>query len=126
MRISDGELKNLLLQGSKVKPEALKVAETVHEQTGEPLLSTILKRKLITEPNLLKLYSKSIDVPYIDLRDIKISRDILTKIPERIARKYQVVLFGQNNDTLQLAMADPEDFQAADFITKQIGQNVAV
>ena len=126
MRISDGELKNLLLQGSKVEPEALKEAESIHEQTGESLLSTILKRKLITEPSLLKLYSKSIDVPYIELRDIKISRDILTKIPERIARKYQVVLFGQNNDTLQLAMADPEDFQAADFITKQIGQNIAV
>jgi type IV pilus assembly protein PilB len=45
----------------------------------------------------------------------------LLKIPERIARKYQVVLFGVEEDQLQLAMADPEDFQAADFISKQVG-----
>lgn len=126
MRISDIELKNLLLKSEKVKPDLLQEAETVHEQTGEPLLQTILKRKLITEQALLKLYSESIDIPYAELKDTKISRDILMKIPERIARKYQAVLFGQEGTQFQLAMADPEDFQAADFITKQIGQDIKI
>ncbi len=126
MRISDGDLKALLLDSQKVKLEALKEAEAIHEQTGESLLTTVLKRKLVTEQNLLKLYAKSIDLPYIELKSTKIPHDILTKIPERIARKYQAVLFGKVGDTLQLAMADPEDFQATDFITKQIGQNVAI
>ncbi len=126
MRVSDSELKNLLLASKKVKPEILQAAEEAHEQTGEPLLQTVLKRKLITEQNLLKLYAKSVDIPYVDLRDVAISHDILTKIPERIARKYQAVLFGQDGTTLQLAMADPEDFQAADFIAKQIGQDITI
>ncbi len=126
MRISDGDLKSLLLEGSKVKPETLKEAEAVHEQTGEPLLATVLKRRLISESTLVKLYAKSIDVPYIDLRNLKIPRELLTKIPERIARKYQAVLFGEEAKRLQLAMADPEDFQARDFITKQIGQDVTL
>lgn len=126
MRISDGELKTLLLESNKIKPEALKDAETSHEQTGEPLLQTVLKRKLITEPALLKLYAKSIDLPYVDLHDTKIPHDVLIKIPERIARKYQAVLFGKDGSTLHLAMADPEDFQSVDFITKQIGQDVKI
>lgn len=126
MRISDAELKTLLLDSANVKPEALKDVESVHDQTGETLLATVLKRKLITEQNLLKLYAKNIDVPYADLHGIKIPHDILTKIPERIARKYQAVLFGKTGSTLQLAMADPEDFQAADFIIKQIGQNIKI
>jgi type IV pilus assembly protein PilB len=126
MRISDAELKTLLLSSDKVKPETLKDAESVHEQTGEPLLATVLKRKLISEQSLLKLYAKNIDIPYADLHDVKIPHDILTKIPERIARKYQAVLFGKTGSILQLAMADPEDFQAADFIIKQIGQNIKI
>ncbi|HUC20378.1 MAG TPA: ATPase, T2SS/T4P/T4SS family, partial [Candidatus Polarisedimenticolaceae bacterium] len=126
MRVSDVELKNLLLASKKVKPEMLQAAEEAHEQTGEPLLQTVLKRKLITEQTLLKLYAKSVDIPYADLHNIEIPRDILTKIPERIARKYQAVLFGQDGTTLQLAMADPEDFQAADFIAKQIGQDITI
>jgi type IV pilus assembly protein PilB len=126
MRITDAELKSLLLASDKIKPEVITEAETAHEQTGEPLLQTVLKRKLITEQALLKIYAKSIDVPYVELKDIKISRDILTKIPERIARKYQAVLFGKQGSTLMLAMADPEDFQAADFIAKQIGQDIRI
>jgi len=126
MRISDAELKTLLLESDKVKPDALKDVEGIHEQTGESLLTTVLKRKLISEQSLLKLYAKNIDVPYADLHGIKIPHDILTKIPERIARKYQAVLFGKTGSTLQLAMADPEDFQAADFIVKQIGQNIKI
>jgi type IV pilus assembly protein PilB len=126
MRISDAELKSLLLASDKIKPEVIQEAQTVHEQTGEPLLQTILKRKIITESALLKLYAKSIDVPYVELKDLKIPHDTLIKIPERIARKYLAVLFGKQGTTLQLAMADPEDFQAADFIAKQIGQDIKI
>jgi type IV pilus assembly protein PilB len=126
MRISDAELKNLLISGGKIKPEVIREAETVHDQTGEPLMSVVLKRKIISEQTLLKIYAKSIDVPYVELKDIKIPHDILTKIPERIARKYQAVLFGKQGTQLQLAMADPEDFQAADFIAKQIGLDVRI
>lgn len=126
MRISDAELKALLLDGGKIKPEVIEEAETAREQTGESLLQTIIKRKVITEQNLLKLYAKHIDIPYVELKNIKIPRDTLLKIPERIARKYQAVLFGVEGSTLQLAMADPEDFQAADFIAKQIGQNIKI
>ncbi len=126
MRISDAELKNLLVKSQKIKPEVINEAETVHEQTGEPLLQTILKRKIISETALLKLYATSIDIPYIELKDAKIPRDLLMKIPERIARKYQAVVFDQVGEQYKLAMADPEDFQAADFIAKQIGQNITI
>lgn len=126
MRISDAQLKALLASSQKIKPEVIKEAETVRDQTGQPLLQTILKRKLISETDLLKLYASSIDIPYIELKDVKIPREVLTKIPERIARKYQAVLFGMQGSTLLLAMADPEDFQAADFIAKQIGQDIKI
>jgi len=125
MRISDAELKKLLLGPGQVKEAAL--AEiTPKEDTGESLLANVIKKKLLSEQELTKLYAQSINVPYVELDDIKIPRDLLLKIPERIARKYQVVLFGIEEDQLQLAMADPEDFQAADFITKQIGSKVKI
>lgn len=129
MRISDGELKQLLLDSGAVKAPAL--SELVDTKTGpdapkEPLQTLVLKKKLISEKDLLKLYAKSINVPYVELTDLKIPHEVLVNIPERIARKYQVVLFGVEEDHLQLAMADPEDFQAADFITKQIGSGVKI
>jgi len=120
MRISDGELKKILLDSGLVKEQALNDAMP-KEGIKEPLQAIVIKKKLISEKDLTKLYAKQMDMPYVELSEIKIPREILLKIPERIARKYQVVLFGTEEDQFQLAMSDPEDFQAADFITKQVG-----
>ena len=124
MRISDAELKGLLLKSGQVKPEDLDAAMP-KEGDKETLLGNVVRKKLISEKDLVKLYAASMDVPFVELGDIKIPREILLKVPERIARKYQVVLFGVQEDQLQLAMADPEDFQALDFITKQVGGKIA-
>lgn len=120
MRIADPELKQLLVKSGLVKAEALEELMP-KEGDSETLLSNVLKKKLVSEKDLAKLYAKSLEMPFVELGDAKIPREILLKIPERIARKYQVVLFGIDEDQLQLAMADPEDFQAIDFITKQVG-----
>jgi type IV pilus assembly protein PilB len=121
MRISDSELKKLLADSGKIKPDALKELETAANQSKEPLLSLVTKKKILTEKELTQLYAKSIEIPFIELQGMKIPRELLMKVPERIARKYQAVLFGTEENKLQLAMADPEDFQAADFIEKQTG-----
>ena len=47
------------------------------------------------------------------------------KIPERIARQYNTILFQIDPDgSHHLAMEDPDDVQAVDFIKKQIGENI--
>lgn len=124
MRIPDKELHDLLVEANIVKPAVLEELMTPKEGVQEPLQTALIKRKLISEKELTKLYAKSLNIAYIELSDVKTPREILLKIPERIARKYQAVLFGLEEDQLQLAMADPEDFQAADFITKQVGGRV--
>ncbi len=126
MQIADAELKKLLLASDKIKPVALKDAEKFVAESGESLLATVLKRKLISEKDLMKIYAGSIDVPFVDLANVKVPRPTLAKIPERIARKYQVALFNPKEGELGLAMADPEDFQAVDFIEKQLGASVPV
>ncbi len=120
MHISDGELRKLLIDSGRVKETVLNDA-TPKQGSTETLQAAVLKNKFINEKDLAKLFADSIKVPFVELGDVKIPREVLLKIPERIARKYQAVLFGVEEDHYQLAMADPEDFQAADFISKQVG-----
>ncbi len=126
MQISDADLKKLLLASQKVRVEALEEAARSATQSGQPLLSVVLKKNLIDEKELLKMYGKSVGIPYVDLKSIKVPRDILMKIPEHIARKYESVLFGKQADKLLLAMSDPEDLQALDFLRKQIASPLMV
>ncbi len=126
MRIAPATIKELLLQSRKVTPESLKQIETIAAQTNESLDQVVVRRRVIGERDLMKLYAASLKLPYVDLLNIKIPRATLGKIPERIAKQYQVVIFGQKNGTWQLAMADPGDIQAVDVIEKQLGGRVQV
>lgn len=126
MRIAPATVKDLLLKSNKLTPESLKQIETIAAQTNESLDQVVVRRRIIGERDLMKLYAASLKLPYVDLVSIKIPRATLSKIPERIAKQYQVVIFGQKNGTWQLAMADPGDIQAIDVIEKQLGGRVQV
>jgi type IV pilus assembly protein PilB len=128
MRISNETLKNLLTSSGKITPEAIRQAETIAAQTADTLEHVVVHRHMIGERELAALYAKSLKLPYADLTNVKIPREVLSRIPERIAKKYQVVLFGRDasKNTWQLAMADPEDIQAIDVIEKQLGSPLQI
>lgn len=126
MRVSSEELKKILLDAKALTPEQIRTAEEVGRSSKESFDQILINKKLITERDLTRIYAQSINVPYVDLSEKKIPPDVLMRIPERIARKYQAILFGVEDGSLQLAMVDPEDFQAADFIEKQLGLRVKI
>ncbi len=127
MRISDTLVKELLLKGKKITAEQIKAA---HESAGNEKLSlqeVVLKSNLISEKDLTKLYAEEIDVPYIELNSKEIKREVLKLIPERIARQYNVVLYGVEEDGSKLlAMDDPDDIQAVNFLKKELGNEIRV
>ncbi|HEU4831024.1 MAG TPA: GspE/PulE family protein, partial [Candidatus Saccharimonadales bacterium] len=64
---------------------------------------------------------------YVELNPQDIPSDILSKIPERTARQYNAVLFKIDEDGVyHLAMDDPDDVQAVNFLEKQIGTNLKI
>ncbi|MCC7543455.1 type II/IV secretion system protein [bacterium] len=126
MHISADALKTLLTKSGKLSPDLLKQAETIAAQTNEPLDRVLIQRRMIGERELVAQYAASLSLPYVNLANVKIPRELLIKIPERIAKRYQAVIFGQKNTKWQLAMADPEDIQAIDAIEKQLGGAVQI
>lgn len=68
--------------------------------------------------------AKPVFVPYIDLSQMKIPRDVLNYIPEQMARKFQIAPVQVENNTLVLAMIDPQDQEALEFIKKKTNMKV--
>lgn len=70
--------------------------------------------------------TKGVKIPYIDLSKKTISKKLLAKIPEYIARLYQAVPcdIDEVNKKLIVAMVDPEDYQAIEFIKKKTGYQI--
>lgn len=125
MRISDVLAAKLLTESGKVKKEQLTQLQEQAKAEKKKLQDMALKANVISEKDLTKLYAKEIDVPYVELNPKEIEREVLRLLPERVARQYNVVVFGldDKNEKL-LAMEDPDDVQAVGFLQKQLGANV--
>lgn len=127
MRIADTTMEALLKKGGTLTDEQLTELLEQAARSRRPLQEVALQKELIKEPALAEIYAEYINVPFITVEPKDIPSDVLTKIPERIARQYNAVLFKIDEDgTQHLAMDDPDDIQAVNFIEKQIGTNVKV
>ncbi len=127
MRVSDVTIQKLLLKAGKIQEDDLpKLAEQV-EAEKKPLQDIVIKNNVVSDKELTRLYADFIDIPFAEISAKELDRDILHLIPERIARKYKAVIIGQNDDGRYiLAMEDPDDIQAVDFLQKQLGKELYV
>lgn len=76
---------------------------------------------------MTRLYAVKIDVPFVEIVPKNLRKEVLSVIPEHIARQYSAVLFDIKPDgTRLLAMEDPDDVQAFSFLQKQLGSNTRV
>lgn len=127
MRIPDNLVVQLLKNIGRLTDEqasALREQERVEKRTLQDL---VVKNSLVTEQELTKLYALEIEVPYVEFDPKQIDEKLLKQLPERIARQYKVILFGERPDgTKLLAMSDPDDIQAINFLRKQLGTNLKV
>ena len=125
MHISDGTLERLLTKSQRFNVEQINELKTESEKSHKPLQQVAIESKLVDDVTLTKLFAQYTGIPYVEIDPKEIPFEILSRIPERIARQYNAVLFRVDSDGLQhLAMEDPDDVQAVDFIQKQIGENI--
>ncbi|MEK7626243.1 MAG: GspE/PulE family protein [Patescibacteria group bacterium] len=125
MKISDKQLEKLLVGSGVIGKEALDTIKAQADTEKVGLQEVVIKNGTISEKELTKMYSETIDTNFIDLNPKEIKREILKLIPEKFAKQYKVVLFGVEEDGGKLiAMEDPDDVQAINFLQKQIGTNL--
>lgn len=127
MRISDSLVEQLLRDAGKVTEEQLTSLREQEKTEKKPLQDIVVRNGLIDEKELTKLYAAAIDIPFIELNAKEIPREILRLVPERIARQYKVILFNvDDKGKKMLAMEDPDDVQALNFLQKQLGADLIV
>ena len=127
MRISDSTIEKLLERSGVATKEQRETLKQESVRSRRPLQDIVIQNGVMTERQLTELYAEEIGVPFIDLNPTTINRAILGKVPERVARQYNVILFKLDDDgTAHLAMDDPDDVQAVNFLQKEIGPNIKI
>ncbi len=84
--------------------------------------SIIVERKIVAEPELAKVKSRIVGVPYKAVEAGSISDEVLKMVPEETARGYKILPIGQEKNLLIVGMLNPDDTAAQEalrFIGKQ-------
>ena len=118
MTISNQQLKAFLEDAELVSKKDLETALESAEKEKKSLGEILLKQGKISEENLIRLKAYIVGIPFINLENEKIDPKILELVPEPIARANNIVAFKKNEDILEVAMLDPEDLKAIEFIKK--------
>lgn len=127
MRISDKILETLLGRASLATPEQITALKNEAARSKRPMADIVIEQKISDEKTLVQAFADYAGVPYIELDPATIPSDVLNLIPERVARQYNAVLFKVDPDGVHhLAMEDPDDVQAINFIQKEIGTNAKI
>jgi type IV pilus assembly protein PilB len=127
LHIKEEQFKKIITENNLVSEAKLIDYQKEAEESKVELQTLLINKKVISEKDLLKLYGADIGISYIDLSEVQVPRETLKKLPEKIAKKYNAVLFEiDENGKYSLAMSDPSDMQATRFIEKQFGKKVIV
>jgi type IV pilus assembly protein PilB len=127
MRIADSLVEKLLYKSGKYTLDQISELRAQEAAEKRPLQDLVIKNNVLSEKDLTKLYADAIEIPFVELNGRDIKHDVLKLLPERIARQYNAIVFDVDPNGIQfLAMQDPDDIQALNFLQKQLGTNLKV
>jgi type IV pilus assembly protein PilB len=124
MDIPNADLKKILVSSGFVPEKDFDDALQTAIDLEKDVIDILIFRGLINDETTAELIAKYYGVSYANIRRKTIDLDILNLIPEKIAHNYRLVPFEKAGTTLKLAMENPSDFEALEFIKRQTGLKI--
>ena len=121
MRIEEKKLKEFILDSGLVSRADYETAEKDDKGNIE---KNLISAGLMTDDDLRRTKAYILGIPFVDLRGQKIDFEILSLIPEPIARKNNIVAFNKKDDSLEVAMLNTDDLTSIEFIKKKVGLKI--
>ncbi len=90
------------------------------------LLNELASMGAIAEEDISEFLSAHFKVPAVNLRDIELDQEIVSLLPEELAKKYKAIPINRTGRTLIVAMANPSNIEAIDEIKFLTEYNIEV
>ena len=97
-----------------ITEEQLENALSDQRASGKLLGKILVDKGFVSEADILSVLSAQLGMKEINLSQIKISKDLLDRVPSSIAKAYKIVPIRMESNTLVVAMGDPMNVQILD------------
>src|SRR5256712_2648160 len=119
-------LGELLLAEGVVTPDQLNRALEIHRATGERLGQVLLDMGVVDQERLARLLGQQIGAEFVRLVGANLREDVLTRLPQQMASRFQAIPIACAQGVLTVAMVDPLDVVAIDDIRRVTGMDIKV
>jgi len=125
MRIKDDQLKRFILDDAGlITKSAIAEAEAVAKEENRTLAEAMIAQGVMSEDDLRRVEAYVLGIPFVSLKELKIDFEVLTMIPEPVARTHNIIAYKKSEDTLEVAMLNTADLPAIDFVKKKVGLKI--
>lgn len=124
MHVSEGELKEFIIDSGLVSRKEVEDAEQEAKARGQSVGDMLVSKGSLSEDALRRIKAYVLGIPFVNLKDRKIPFEVLSLIPEPIARTHNIVAFKKDGEVLEVAMLDTEDLPSIDSVRKKTGLKI--
>lgn len=116
----------ILVENHKVTPDKLEIALKEQMRTNELIGAVLVRMGAITDKDLAMGLAIQAEVPFLSLNKTPIDPEAFRLVSNETAKNFMVVPFGVDNDTLRVAMGNPNDVHALDRLRRETGKNIDI
>ncbi|MCX6779335.1 MAG: ATPase, T2SS/T4P/T4SS family [Candidatus Magasanikbacteria bacterium] len=117
-------IKTLIKETQLIDPATLTKAVSDADKKHLNLEEYVVTANLVDEEKLFQAIADKLNVPYINLKNYEIKKNLLFLIPSALAVSHQVVAFSKEGEELKVAMNDPLDLQTVEFLSRKTGLTI--
>ncbi len=114
-------LREIIVKSGFVSEKDFSAAVKNSQELSKSITDILIYRGLISEDVLGNLFAEYYQVPFINLRTKTIPQEVLSVIPEEAAVSFRMIPFQIEGSELFLAMEDPSDLEAREFVKRKTG-----
>lgn len=124
MHVDEKTIIGLLNDSGLVTKTDISVAQKKSVDTNQTIGSILVSNGKLTEKDWNKIQAMSLGIPFVSLEGEKIDPEVLTLIPEPVARNNNIIAYKKTTQGLEVAMLDVENLPVIDFIKKKVGLKI--
>ncbi len=124
MHVSEGELKEFIVDSGLVSKKDIDSAAEEAKAKNQSLGDILVSRGALTEDALRRIQAYVLGIPFISLKDHRIPPEVLSLIPEPIARTHNIIAYKKEGESLEVALLDVIDLVSIDSVRKKTGLKI--
>ena len=119
------KLKEILTSAGITTPEIFARILDESQRKQQNVIDVLISQGIVNKEYLLILIAQNLHVERVNLGVVKVDATLLNLIPEDVARRRKIIVFGREADgRYKVAMDDPTDLETVDYLNLKLGGQI--